>query len=190
MKLAKRIIIAIIIVIIVYIIIFLLLYSRSNNSIKLQIFDSNIVENGSVLLKEEKKKIYSEEIVGYLTINNIGMEEYSVKSGVDKETLKDSIGHFSNTSIFDGNVCLAAHNYSIENSNLFRDINKLSIGDSIIYETKFEKREYKIYKIYQVQSTDFSILENTKDNILTLVTCIDSNKDIRLCIKALEFKEE
>ena len=188
MNQVKRIVISIIILILVFIIIVLISKLSLLNSSKNSIYQSNIDKN-NILINKEYKKTYSSNIVGSLTIEKIGIKDYIVKHGVEDEILKANIGNFSNTSIFNGNVCLAAHNYSIKTSNLFRDINKLEISDVITYETLYGKREYKVYKKYEIKSTDFSILENTNENIITLITCIGNNKDIRLCVKAKEIKE-
>lgn len=189
MKQINRKVILIIILVIVFIII-ILLSNFSLIKLKKSSMYKSTIDKNNIFANKEEKAIFSSSIVGYLTIESIGVKDYIVKSGVEDEILKTNIGHFSNTAIFNGNVCLAAHNYSIKTSNLFRDINKLDSNDVIIYETLFGKRKYEVYQIDEIKSTDFSVLENTDENIITLITCIGNNKDIRLCVKAKEIKEE
>lgn len=125
-------------------------------------------------------------MIGKLTISKIGIIDEEVREGTDDEILKKSIGHFETSGYFNGNVCLAAHNYKVGNSDLFSNINKLEIGDSVIYNTSFGKKEYEVYKTMNIKSDDFSVLENSQINEITLITCIDNRKDMRLCVKAKE----
>ena len=45
-----------------------------------------------------------------------------------------------------------------------------------------------VSKIEQISEDNLSILKDTKDNTLTLVTCITNNPTYRLCVKASEKK--
>lgn len=50
-----------------------------------------------------------EGIIGTLEIPKIELSA-PIKEGTDWETLEEYIGHFENSSIWEGNVCLASHN--------------------------------------------------------------------------------
>ena len=125
----------------------------------------------------------TDDIVGFLNINKIDLRA-KVKIGSDKETLKNYIGVIG-TNIYDGNVCLAAHNRGYEHS-YFARLNELEVNDLIVYETNFFKKEYKVTDIKVIKDNDLSVLESSKNNKLTLITCIKNKKTQRLCVVAEE----
>ena len=197
MKLFKKIVIVLVVAILVLLTLFILYF---NHTYTLNIFKDNNGKhsNDNKYNKYNKdnvqivptNKLKTKEMVGYLTIEKINIYNEVIKEGTQDNILKNNIGHFSNTSRFNGNVCIAAHNYGIRNSNLFKDLDKLKIGDIITYKTDYGQKKYKVSKITEIKSTDFSVLDNTNENIITLITCIKTRKDIRLCVKANELKEE
>lgn len=167
----------------------LVIYSLFNsNEYNFKLFNEK--KNIKQISPISSKIVLDKDIVGYLTIDKIGIRNQIVKEGTNDSVLKNNIGHFSNTSRFNGNVCLAGHNYSIKESNLFRDLKDLDIGDVIVYKTEYGTRKYSIYKIDEIKSTNFKVLDNTTENIITLITCIGLRKDVRLCIKAIKIEEE
>lgn len=94
------------------------------------------------------------------------------------------VGHFEYSGYILGNVSLARHNrgYPV---NYFRDLKKLEIGDTIIYEYKDLELIYKINKINIIQDTDVKVVENTKENKITLITCVENNPEKRMCIQGI-----
>lgn len=137
---------------------------------------------------EEKNKTeeWNENILGILTIDKINLEA-SVKEGSTNDILKDYIGHMPETAKYDGNIGLAAHNRGTANS-YFARINELEIGDKIIYKTKFYERTYVIKTKVVIYDTDWNYLQSTKDNRITMITCIKDKPNQRLCIQAIEEK--
>ena len=105
--------------------------------------------------------------------------------GTSKEVLRRGVGHFEQTSKENGNVVLAAHNRGYK-YNFFKDIKKLAIGDTITYKTEGVKKIYKVTQNKEIQETDFSCLENTKENTLTLITCVENKPAYRTCVKAIQ----
>ena len=108
--------------------------------------------------------------------------------GTTTEVLRKGVGHFSSTSKWDGNVVLAAHNRGYK-YNFFQDIKRLRKGDIIQYQTEQGIRTYEVYWKEEIEETDLSILENTKENKLTLITCIENMPEYRLCVQANEIKQ-
>lgn len=108
-----------------------------------------------------------------------------VKEGSDSNVLKDYIGHIENTATYDGNVGLAGHNRCNQYS-YFARINELEKGDIITYQTRFYTRNYKVDNIQTILETDWSLLEDTEQNKLTLITCIANKRVQRLCVQATE----
>ena len=110
-----------------------------------------------------------------------------IQEGTTKEVLRKAVGHFINTSRLDGNVALAAHNRGYK-YNFFQNIKQLEIGDTIIYKNENEVRNYKVIKKNKIKETDLSCLENTNENTITLITCVENMPEYRYCIKALQNK--
>lgn len=127
----------------------------------------------------------NEYVIGILEIPKIDVKA-PVRDGTTDDILTYSIGHFKNTSYWNGNIGFASHNGGSFVSHYFEDLNKLVIGDTITYKTKFGERGYKVVEINNIDSKDWSKLSNTKENSLTLITCIKNKPNLRLCVKAIE----
>ena len=80
------------------------------------------------------------------------------------------------------NVAFAAHNRGV--ANHFGKIHTLSIGDKITYTTKLGTRTYEVYSVSKISVNDVSVLNDSADNILTLVTCVRNEPDYRWCVQA------
>lgn len=124
-------------------------------------------------------------ILSYLSIPSISLEKAPIKEGIDEITLNEYIGHFPSTSKTDGNIGLAAHNRGYKN-NYFMNINKLQDGDEIIYRVDDIIKKYKVEKKIEIDSYDWSYLNQTADNRITLITCIDNSPTKRLVVQAVE----
>lgn len=127
------------------------------------------------------------EVIGTLEIPRLQLSA-PIKEGIEQEVLAGYIGHFNNSSVWDGNVCLASHNRGSSVEHYFDRINELVNGDTIIYKTKLGERTYQVTETKEISNTDWSITEsNTKDkNSITLVTCITNQPDKRFCLIAEE----
>lgn len=123
---------------------------------------------------------------GYLGTLKIPALDLSVKiyQGTDSKTLAKGVGHFEETSTWDGNVALAAHNRGV--NNYFGQIHTLVIGDKITLTTKLGTRTYKVTNVSKVSETDRSGLAASSENMLTLYTCVRNQRDARWCVTAVE----
>lgn len=133
---------------------------------------------------DSEEDVWDDSVLGILTIEKIGLNA-TVKEGTTSDILLEYIGHIEETSTYDGNVGLAGHNRGCKNS-YFARINELEIGDEIRYKTKFYDRIYVIDNIKVILETDWSLLESTEENKLTLITCITNKRKQRLCVQATE----
>ena len=95
------------------------------------------------------------------------------------------IAHFEETSKNLGNIGLAAHNRGYEN-NYFEKLKQLKEGDIIIYTYQENKREYEVMNHIIINDTDWTSLEQTKENIITLITCVENQPEYRRCIQGKE----
>ena len=132
----------------------------------------------------KEERVESEEVLGKLIINKINMQGV-INEGSSPQVLQEYIGHIEDTAVYDGNVGLAAHNRGTSPS-YFARINELEIGDEIIYQNKYGERKYKVNQKKDILETDWSMLQETKENKLTLITCIKNRVNQRLCVQAVE----
>ena len=129
---------------------------------------------------------YSNGSLGTLKIPAIGLN-VKIVQGTDSAALKKGVGHFEETSIWNGNVGLAAHNRGT--NSYFGKIHTLEAGDEITLSTKEGARTYEVTSVAKVTETDRSSLENTAENCLTLYTCVRDERDLRWCVRAVELTD-
>lgn len=108
-----------------------------------------------------------------------------IKAGTTQEILATAVGHFENTTKWNGNVPLAGHNRGY-NCNFFQNIKYLENGDEIIYCTKKGERKYKVITNKIIKQTDWSYISETTDNRITLITCVENMREYRRCVQAIE----
>lgn len=112
-----------------------------------------------------------------------------ISQGTSSEALRRTVGHFEETDKWNGNVALAAHNRGYR-CNFFQEIKKLKNGDTIVYSTEKGQRRYKVILNKIIKETDWSYIQNTKDNRLTLITCEMNKKEYRRCVQAVEIHDK
>ena len=124
---------------------------------------------------------YSGGHIGTLKISAIGLT-VKVYQGTDEATLKKGAGHFESTSFFNGNTAIAAHNRGV--TNHFGKIHTLDLGDTVKLTTKLGTRNYEVYSIAKISSSDLTVLNDSSENIITLITCVMNEPDYRWCVQA------
>ena len=109
-----------------------------------------------------------------------------IKETIELDALSTAVGHFEDTPIYNGNVCLAGHNSGTnkngEDIGFFKRLNELEEGDQVIYHHAFGEYIYKVSEIKEIEETDFSVLEPSTTDKLTLITCVKGQKKLRLCV--------
>lgn len=145
---------------------------------------NNDTKTENVLTEEELDELDMQENrnIGNLEIPKINLKA-DIAEGTDLETLKTYIGHFTNSSVWDGNIALAAHNRGAGVESYFQDINKLEKGDTIIYRNELGERRYQVYSIQEIENSNWSVTKNTEENIITLITCVANRPELRLCVQ-------
>lgn len=147
--------------------------------------ETNIVTK--IVTKEELK--FNDNLIGILEIPKLNIKA-PVKEGTTQSILKYSVGHFPNSSNWNGNIALASHNRGDYVAHYFSNIHELVVGDEIIYKSKFGERRYVVENSKQIESTDWSVISNTKENRITLITCIKNQPHLRFCVQAVEIVED
>ena len=138
----------------------------------------------SVLFTDVTSELYYKNgSIGKIEIPTLGLS-VRICQGTDSKTLAKGIGHFEDTSIWEGNVCLAAHNRGA--NSYFGQIHTLNIGDKITLTTKLGTRTYHVTDVSKVSETDRSGLADSGENMLTLYTCVRNQRDQRWCVTAVE----
>lgn len=152
---------------------------------KSNIFKTDIENNVHIKERYENKTENFETIEDWkIRIPKIALEA-KIKNGTTSEILDEFVGHFEETQKQMGNVGLAAHNRGY-NVNYFEKIKMLEIGDEIYYSYNGIEKTYIVSDKNIIKDTDWKWLENTKDNRITLITCVENEPKYRLCIQGKE----
>lgn len=146
-----------------------------------EITEDEKVENTDINKKKENAE-------WCLEIPSVNLKA-NIMESTTKEVMDDYIGHFEETSKDIGNVGLAAHNRGYKN-NYFENLKQLKEGDKIYYKYQGVKREYLVIKHDIIKDTDWTRLENTNENTITLITCVENQPEYRRCIQGKENSEE
>lgn len=124
---------------------------------------------------------YSGGHIGTLQIPDLDLS-VRIYEGTSNSILAKGVGHFKETSIWNGNVCLAAHNRGT--NDYFGEIHNLDYGDVIKLTTKKGTRTYHVFNVEKISVNDTSNLQGTSDNIITLITCVRNQSSYRWCVQA------
>ena len=161
---------------------------------------SIVIENSNITNKEEPKeeknieetkneKQEKTEEIPYewgISIPKINLKA-QIAEGTSKEIMDEYVGHFEETKNDKGNIGLAAHNRGYK-VNYFQNLKKLKEGDEIIYKYKNIQRTYIVKTLKIIKDTDWSYLENTNENKITLITCVENEPEYRRCVQGIEKK--
>lgn len=119
--------------------------------------------------------------LGTLSASAIGLSA-KIYQGTDSAAMRKGVGHFVETSIWDGNVAFAGHNRG--SANYFGKIHQLEEGDVIKLTTQLGIRSYSVYSVRRISVNDVSVLNPSHENTITLVTCVMNEPQYRWCVQA------
>jgi sortase A len=128
---------------------------------------------------------YEDGSIGTLYVSRT-RKSIKVYEGEDSANLAKGAGHFSSTSVWDGNVALAGHNRG--GSAYFSFVMDTEIGDTFNYTTKYGSRDYRVISITKINEYDNLPLSWTSENVLTLITCVANVPELRYSVRAVEIK--
>lgn len=67
--------------------------------------------------------------------------------------------------------------------NYFSRLKELEIGDEITYKLKNKTKKYIVQTVTIIEETDWSYLQKTKEDKITLITCVENQPTKRLCVQ-------
>ena len=135
----------------------------------------------NITATETGSLLYADGTLGILKIPKLSL---NVKVYESENNLEKGVGHFTDTAVFTGNVAIAGHNRGV--NSYFGEIHNLKAGDEIIYTTKLGTKKYAVTSVRKINAADFSFLQETSDNRLTLITCVKNEPNFRWCVQAKE----
>ena len=149
---------------------------------------ANIIRNeiiNTIQYTSKNDVLRDDGSIGTLKISEIGLN-VKVYDGTTSNSMKKGVGHFAETSYWNGNIGLAGHNRGVNDN--FGKLKKLSKGDIITYKTELGTRKYEVFYVGQIGVTDLSRLNPSSENMITLITCLENQPLLRLCVQAKELK--
>lgn len=117
---------------------------------------------------------FDEEMIGYLSISKMNVH-LPIYLGANKENMKKGAVHLTQTSLPVGgvntNAVIAAHR-SMSTAVMFRDIEKLELGDEVTITNFRETLYYQVAEIKIIKPTDIEeIFIQPERDLVTLITC-------------------
>lgn len=128
--------------------------------------------------------LLSNGAVGKISIPAIGVKNYYLWEGETTASMKKGLGHFTSTSVWNGNVAVCGHNRGAK--YVIGSIKDLDVGDKITYTTSMGTRTYLVETVTKISSSDWSYLSSTADNRMTLLTCVAGDSSQRWCVQAVQ----
>ena len=125
----------------------------------------------------------SDGSIGTLKIPSIGLM-VTAYDGEVTAAMKKGVGHIDSTSSWLGNIGMVGHNRGTNDH--FGKLKNVAIGDTITYATTLGTQTYTVTSVTKIASNDWSLLQYTTDNRLTLLTCVADQPQYRLCVQAVE----
>lgn len=107
------------------------------------------------------------EVIGEMNIPRLGLKTI-VAQGQSSKVLRRAVGHLSESAMpgQPGNVTLAGHR-----DTFFRPLRKIQPGDAISFNTADGEFVYQVESTEVVMPSDVAVLQPSRENTLTLVTC-------------------
>jgi len=127
----------------------------------------------------------SDGSIGTVKIPSLGITR-KVWEGETTASMSKGMGHYSATSAWDGNVGVCGHNRGA--TYAIGSIKNLKRGDTITYTTVYGTRTYAVSSVETIANTDWSRLQATSDNRITLTTCLANQPEKRVCVQAVEVR--
>ena len=133
-------------------------------------------QNGNA--NQDNKNLEKKIVIPKIGVDAPIVEPASLSDKDILKALENGVVHYSNTakSGEQGNVFLTGHssNYRWAKGSynyVFSLLNKLTNGDEIIVYYDGTKYVYRVFEVVVVSSKDVSVLNQTEDSIVSVMTC-------------------
>lgn len=140
--------------------------------------------NNTVVISEQYQNNIDTQKIWQIEIPKINLVA-PIAEGTSANIMNEYVGHFEETPKNKGNIVLAAHNRGYK-VNYFQDLKLLQKGDLIIYTYNGEISKYSVNELGIIKDTDWSKLESSSQDKLTLITCLEDEPEYRRYIQALK----
>lgn len=136
----------------------------------IEIFENQITEG------ESGGQVKLEDINGYTPIAIIEIPSIKLTQalveGVSDDVLQFFLGHFPDSAKpgEKGNFSVAGHRVS-DYADAFINLYKVKAGDEVVVKNETEEFIYVIESNFIVEPTEVSVLDDTEDATITLITC-------------------
>ncbi len=134
-------------------------------------FQESIISIATKTLTNQAAKAeFLPDVVGRLTILSANINHYVVFGATNKK-LEYGPGYILGTSLpgTGGNFAVAGHRTTY--GAPFGNLDRVQIGETIIFQTNTNQYKYKIIEVKIVSPEDNYVLENYGDDRITLTTC-------------------
>ena len=128
---------------------------------------------------------YKDGSIGTIKIPTLKIS-MKVWEGETSASMKKGLGHYSSTSAWDGNAGFCGHNRGTKYA--IGSIKNLERGDTITYTTIYGTRTYAVETVKIISNSDWSYLQATSDNRITLTTCLADHPESRVVVQAVEVR--
>ncbi len=137
--------------------------------------------NNTVAISEQYQNKIDTKKIWQIEIPKINLVA-PIAEGTSANIMNEYVGHFEETPKNKGNIGLAAHNrgYKI---NYFQNLKLLQKGDLIIYTYNGEISKYSVNELGIIKDIDWSKLESSSQDKLTLITCLEDEPEYRRYIQ-------
>ena len=150
----------------------LITYSKYIDKKALASFE-NKIENNEIITE-----INPGDEIGIIEIESINLKNVIVES-TDNKYLRYYVCHFENSSMPGeyGNFALAGHSSTYYQNQVFNELHKVKVGDTIKIKTVSDEFTYIITETLVVESDQVEVLEqDMAKKEITLVTCTNGGK--------------
>lgn len=151
--------------------------------------EDQVVTYNSFTLQEKVEQ--EDGSLGVLAIPKIGLSVnvFAAEEGEELEAMTHGLAHFSHTTSWDGNIGICGHNVNFDlTDGYFKDLHLLEKGDRLTYSTSLGERTYEVQTSKTIAEDDWSYLNRTPENRITMITCISGQPTKRLMVQAVEVK--
>ena len=131
------------------------------------------------IIKEKDLLMKNNNYIGYIKIDKYNINKFIMLGTSDNILNKNVVGLYKYLKDLDsktGITLLAGHN----NIYVFKNLNKLKIGDEEIIGSKFYTYKYKVVSKKIIKKDDYSIFEGGDERVIILLTCVSD--DLRLVV--------